>query len=82
MKDRAGAWIMVFSPTAKSFSIETGSLVGCDVTASWFDPVLGAYSVFDYSQCDGAATSTREFAPPEAVDHTDWMLLLESSGNI
>ncbi|KAF5385712.1 hypothetical protein D9757_005508 [Collybiopsis confluens] len=36
-RDAAGGWVMVYTPTGKSFTINTGTLVSCDnAQASWF----------------------------------------------
>ena len=72
LREANGAWIMVYTPTGAPFSVETKSLKGCDITASWFDPLSGVYTKFDYAQCtDG---TVKKFAPPSAQD---WTLVLE-----
>ncbi|KAI1334479.1 hypothetical protein F5Y15DRAFT_401592 [Xylariaceae sp. FL0016] len=75
-RDSEGFWLMVYTPTGEDFTIETGSLGGCDVEASWFDPVAGTYSAFNYTQCEGL-DSRQLFTPPAAEEHADWVLVLE-----
>ncbi|ORY66157.1 uncharacterized protein BCR38DRAFT_456783 [Pseudomassariella vexata] len=75
-RDTKGSWIMVYSPTGQNFSIDTRSLSGCEVQASWYDPVTGGYATFEYAQCDGLG-SLKQFIPPRVDSHTDWVLVLE-----
>lgn len=76
--DSGGPWIIVYTPTGKTFSIETKSLNICDVGASWFDPVLGTYAPLEYSQCNTSSSTVRKFTPPEVESHVDWVLVLEA----
>lgn len=78
-RDGNGSYILVYTPTGQTLSIDTASLGGCDVDASWFDPVLGTYQEIDYTQCNGnQSTSTRrQFTPPKVDAHADWALVLE-----
>jgi hypothetical protein len=77
-RDGDGAWIMVYSPTGAAFSIDTGTLTGCSVQASWFDPLAGSYEAFDYQQCSDGAGTVRLFTPPSVDGHDDWVLVLET----
>ncbi|EPS35558.1 hypothetical protein H072_11077 [Dactylellina haptotyla CBS 200.50] len=74
-QDSKGSWIMVYTPTGKAFTIETKSLVGCDIKASWYDPLSGVYTAFAYTQC--GSTTVRKFTPPSAATHSDWVLVLQ-----
>ncbi|RAL16774.1 glycoside hydrolase family 140 protein [Aspergillus homomorphus CBS 101889] len=74
-RDRDGGWILVYTPTGKSFQVDTRSLKSCAVQASWYDPLRGVYSRFDYTQCEQSLV--RSFMPPTAGDHVDWVLVLE-----
>lgn len=74
-RDRNGAFIMVYTPTGKGFSIDTKSLKGCDVEASWYDTLAGEYTEIEYAQCDGTGT-IRAFTPPK-TGHPDWVLVLQ-----
>ena len=76
MRDRNGGWIMVFTPTGKSFEIQTGGLKGCNVSASWYDTLVGGYTAFEYAQCGGEST-VRVFAPLKTSVNVDWVLVLE-----
>ncbi|KAI9172714.1 hypothetical protein HJFPF1_02226 [Paramyrothecium foliicola] len=75
MRDREGSWLMVYSPNS-TISIDTSSLKGCNVTASWFNPINGNYTPFDYKQC--GCGKVRQFQLPPAEDHKDWTLVLET----
>ncbi|KAK6064877.1 hypothetical protein SCUP515_11513 [Seiridium cupressi] len=75
-RDRNGSWILVYTPTGQTFSIETKSIGGCEVEASWLDPIVGTYTKFEYEQCDESST-TKQFTPPRADTHVDWALVLE-----
>ncbi|ETS88215.1 hypothetical protein PFICI_02043 [Pestalotiopsis fici W106-1] len=78
-RDSQGSYIIVYSPTGQTFSIDTASLDGCDVDASWFDPVVGIYQEVDYTQCNGDNSTKRQFAPPKVDSHVDWALVLQVS---
>lgn len=74
-RDRNGSWLMVYSPNV-TFSIDTSSLKGCDIDASWFSPFNGKYTPFDYDQCGG--DKVRRFELPVEDGHDDWALVLEA----
>lgn len=74
-RDSKGSWLMVYSPNS-TITIDTGSLTGCNVTASWFSPVSGEYTKFDYEQCTG--TGVRRFELPVGDDHQDWALVFDA----
>ncbi|KAE8332162.1 hypothetical protein BDV39DRAFT_217203 [Aspergillus sergii] len=76
-RDSGGGWIMVYTPTGEPFQIETKSLSSCDVEASWYDPLSGAYSKFDYTQC-GDSVTVKTFTPPTTGGHADWVLVLDA----
>lgn len=67
---------MVYSPNA-TFTIETKSLKGCDIKASWFSPLTGEYTPVNYTQCGGS--TVHRFELPAVVGHSDWALVLEQS---
>lgn len=69
---------MVYTATGDSFSMDTKNMRGCDVKATWYDPLSGNYTGMAYDQCENN-TSLRRFTPPKAGDHEDWTLVLESS---
>ena len=77
-RDSSGKWIMVYTPTGLPFQVNTSSLSSCQVQASWYDPITGNYTTFDYSQCGSDGTS-QTFIPPVVDDHIDWVLVLEVS---
>ncbi|KAL4878745.1 hypothetical protein BJY04DRAFT_209055 [Aspergillus karnatakaensis] len=75
-RDSRGGWIMVYTPTGEEFAIDTRGLKGCEVQASWFDPLSGEYSEFGYVQCE-RDKGVRRFSPPRAEGHQDWVLVLD-----
>ncbi|KAJ7734109.1 hypothetical protein B0H16DRAFT_1767702 [Mycena metata] len=76
MRDSAGSWIMVYTPTGKPFTIDTATLVSCNGTqANWFNPLDGTYRTFDFV-CAGS-NSVIMFTPPVEDGHIDWTLVLE-----
>ncbi|KAH6660660.1 hypothetical protein BKA67DRAFT_530748 [Truncatella angustata] len=77
-RDSQGSWIMVYTPTGLPFSVETQSLNVCNVEGSWFDPLVGTYASFQYSQCNVSNSTRREFTPPSTDAHVDWLLVLEA----
>lgn len=74
-RDSQGGYIMVYTPTGEPFTIDTSSLRGGAVKASWYDPLSGVYQGFAYSQGGGQKT----FTPPSNATHPDWCLVLEAS---
>ncbi|KAF4930142.1 hypothetical protein CGCVW01_v001088 [Colletotrichum viniferum] len=74
-RDSKGSWLMVYSPNS-TITIDTGSLTGCNVTASWLSPVSGEYTKFDYEQCNG--TGVRRFELPVEDGHQDWALVFDA----
>ncbi|OJJ00939.1 hypothetical protein ASPVEDRAFT_82490 [Aspergillus versicolor CBS 583.65] len=78
-RDRGGNWIMVYTPTGEPFQIDTQSVKSCSVRASWYSPLSGRYTRFDYTQCGDSAGSaeSRTFTPPAGDGHSDWALVLE-----
>ncbi|KAI1852281.1 hypothetical protein JX266_002459 [Neoarthrinium moseri] len=74
--DSLGTWIMVYTPTGDPFSIDIQSLSGCNVEASWYDPLSGKYTAFKHSQCEDTG-HIRHFTPPQALEHNDWVLVLD-----
>ncbi|KAH9885641.1 hypothetical protein F4778DRAFT_759991 [Xylariomycetidae sp. FL2044] len=75
-RDQDGSYIMVYTPIGRELSINTTSLSGCDIAASWFDPLTGLYDAFDYTQC-GEVGAPGVFVPPLSSAHADWVLVLE-----
>ncbi|KAJ4301708.1 hypothetical protein N0V90_003801 [Kalmusia sp. IMI 367209] len=73
-RDVRGSWLMVYSPNS-TFTVETKSLRGCHIEASWFSPVSGEYTPFEYTQC--GASTVHQFELPMEEGHLDWTLVLE-----
>lgn len=72
-RDQAGTYAMVYVPAGRPFAVRMDKITGARVRASWFNPRTGAtreIGVF-------ANTGERLFAPPEAGESLDWVLLLD-----
>lgn len=67
---------MVYTPTGKPFTVDTGSLKGGKVKVFWLNPVDGEEVPADSEIGSGEV----EFKPPTADDHDDWALVLEVKG--
>ncbi|KAL1597859.1 hypothetical protein SLS60_008346 [Paraconiothyrium brasiliense] len=66
-RDADGSWLMVYSPNA-TFTVETKSLNGCDIKASWFSPLTGEYTrVKNYTQCGGSTVHRFELPLAEVA---------------
>ncbi|KAL4759315.1 glycoside hydrolase family 140 protein [Aspergillus foveolatus] len=76
-RDSNGHWIMVYTPTEQPFEITTTDLRSCNVSASWYDPLSGEYSPFQFERCSERKGS-QFFPPPTANGHSDWVLVLEA----
>lgn len=58
-------------------SIDTRMLAGCNISASWYNPLDGSYSSFEFVACEATPKPITEFVPPTDEEHTDWVLVLE-----
>ena len=68
---------MVYMPTARTITINTGALRG-STRARWFDPTIGAYQ--DVAGGPFAKSGSHPFTPP-GKNHegdNDWVLLLDA----
>lgn len=76
IRDRAGAWAMIYTTVGKSFTVDLGRLRGPALRARWFDPRDGTYRDAGNFSARGA----RDFDPPgpEGRD-CDWVLVLETA---
>ncbi|KAL4908782.1 hypothetical protein BDW74DRAFT_165536 [Aspergillus multicolor] len=72
-RDSDGVWIMVYTPTSEPFEIDTGGLTSCDAESTWYDPLSGEYTAFDFDGCGEVV----RFEPPAVYGHADWVLVLE-----
>ncbi|KAH8886106.1 hypothetical protein GQ53DRAFT_828473 [Thozetella sp. PMI_491] len=75
-RDSQGTWIMVYTPTGTAFSVDLKVLKVCKVQASWYDPLSGKYTVFNYTKPTNGGTVVK-FTPPKDASHPDWLLVLE-----
>jgi hypothetical protein len=74
-RDKNGDYILVYTPTGAPFTVDASKLQGngSNVRSSWFDPVVGTYQAFNWT--DQANTTV---TPPTSSDHKDWVLVLEA----
>ncbi len=66
---------MVYTPTGAPFSINVQKLRICKVQASWYDPLSGEYTQFNFTK--PTTGSVVKFTPPSSGSHADWLLVLE-----
>ncbi|KAI9690664.1 MAG: hypothetical protein M1820_009924 [Bogoriella megaspora] len=74
-RDSGGEYIIVYTPTGKTFSVNTTSLGSKDIRANWYDPTSGVYTSFSFPA--GSGSSINAFTPPSNATHVDWVLVLE-----
>jgi hypothetical protein len=68
-----GRFALVYTPTGKTLSINTKSLKGKRLTATWFDPRTGNYT----SILTARKKSIMTFTPVSSGETLDWVLILE-----
>jgi hypothetical protein len=70
-----GRYAMVYSPAGRVFSVDMTKIDGGKVKAWWFDPRTGkAESIGEFP-----SQGKREFAPPDAGENLDWVLVLDDA---
>jgi len=72
-----GALVVVYMPTARTITVNTGALRGA-TRARWFDPTIGAFQ--DVPGSPFPKSGSHSFTPP-AKNHdgdSDWVLLLDA----
>jgi hypothetical protein len=73
-----GSLVIAYVPTGRMVTINMNQLSG-PVTARWFDPTNGKYTAISVQV---ANSGSRSFTTPgkNAIGHSDWVLVLETSG--
>ena len=73
-----GSLVIAYVPTGRMVTINMNQLSG-PVTARWFDPTNGRFTAISVRL---ANSGSRSFTTPgkNAIGHSDWVLVLETSG--
>ncbi len=74
IRDKDHRWVMVYTPTAATFRLNTRKLLKPAVSGSWFDPRKGM-SLRSFNVEVGEDV---EFVPPQGGQRVDWVLVLKS----
>lgn len=74
-RDRAGSYAMVYAPVGRAFTVRLDKVNGPQVKAWWFNPRTGQATVIGEFESKGQ----RQFAPPEAGEMLDWVLVLDEA---
>ncbi len=73
LKDSEGAWLMVYVPVGRSFTVRKSVLPSGEVKAWWYDPRTGdATSIGTLS-----GENDQTFCPPTIGEALDWVLVLD-----
>ncbi|MBX3278855.1 MAG: glycoside hydrolase family 140 protein [Acidobacteria bacterium] len=70
-----GGYAMVYAPTGRSFNVDLSKLSGDRVRAWWFNPRNGRATLIGVFAKGGV----RRFAPPDAGENLDWVLVLDDA---
>jgi len=74
-RDEAGGYAMVYAPIGRKFTVRMDKITGSTVKAWWFNPRNGvATAIGEFPN-----TGEREFIPPDAGEHLDWVLVLDDA---
>ncbi len=74
-RDEAGSYAMVYAPVGRKFKVRMDKITGPKVKAWWFNPRDGqAAAIGEFPN-----TGEREFLPPEAGEHLDFVLVLDDA---
>jgi hypothetical protein len=74
-RDANGSYAMVYAPVGRPFKVRMDKISGATVKAWWFNPRNGEATAIG----DFAKGGEREFAPPDAGEMLDWILVLDDS---
>ena len=74
-RDTDGTYAMVYAPVGRRFTVRMGAIAGAKVKTWWFNPRTGR--AVDAGTFDNVGE--REFAPPEAGELLDWVLVLDDA---
>jgi hypothetical protein len=73
-----GSLVIAYVPTGRMVTINMNQLSG-PVTARWFDPTNGRYTAISVRLANSGSRSFTT-AGKNAIGHSDWVLVLETSG--
>jgi hypothetical protein len=74
-RDEAGSYAMVYAPVGRRFKVRMNKISGASVKAWWFNPRNGEATAIGAFPNSGE----REFLPPDAGEHLDWVLVLDDA---
>lgn len=76
-RDQSGSYAMVYAPIGRKFKVRMDKITGPMVKVWWFNPRNGeAKPVGEFPN-----TGEREFLPPDAGEHLDWVLVLDNAAS-
>ena len=74
-RDEQGTYAMVYAPIGRPFSVRMDAIKGPKVKAWWFNPRDGKATLIG----EFANRGEKRFAPPDAGEATDWVLVLDDA---
>ena len=74
-RDESGSYAMVYVPIGRKFKVRMDKITGATVKAWWFNPRNGEATAMG----EFPNTGEREFLPPNAGEHLDWVLVLDDA---
>ncbi len=74
-RDSSGSYAMIYAPVGRKFKVRMDKISGSKVKAWWFNPRNGEAKLIG----EFPNTGEREFLPPDAGEHLDWVLVLDDA---
>jgi len=74
-RDSSGSYAMIYAPVGRKFKVRMDKISGSKVKAWWFNPRNGQAKLIG----EFPNTGEREFLPPDAGEHLDWVLVLDDA---
>jgi hypothetical protein len=74
-RDSSGSYAMIYTPVGRKFKVRMDKISGSKVKAWWFNPRNGEPKLIG----EFPNTGEREFLPPDAGEHLDWVLVLDDA---
>ncbi|MFT7247606.1 MAG: hypothetical protein ACI97P_000374 [Arcticibacterium sp.] len=74
-RDESGTYAFIYFPTGKTVNINTKSLTGQKLKATWYDPRTGASFVLGQTQNFGSFSAS----PPSSGKGNDWVLVIDDA---
>jgi len=74
-RDESGTYAFIYFPSGKTANINTKSLTGQKLKASWYDPRTGASFVLGQTQNFGSFSAS----PPSSGKGNDWVLVIDDA---